>query len=219
MEMTADRWDATNAYVQEVFGDPDDLLRRLPAQASAAGLPNWEISPDVGRLLSILVSTTAARTLVEVGTLGGYSGIWLARALAPGGQLLTVEYDDRHATFAEERFAEAGLGSVVEVVRGAALDVLPDLADRLGPGSVDLAFVDAAKEEYEEYVAILAPLVATGGYLVLDNCLGTGSSWIDDLSDPGMAAVDRANRALAADERFDAVALTVRSGVLVARRR
>ena len=219
MEMTPDRWRATNDYVQAVFGDPDGLLRELPARAAAAGLPNWEISPDVGRLLAILVSTTAARTVLEVGTLAGYSGVWMARALAPDGRLVTIEFDDRHADFAEGIFDEAGFAERVEVVRGAALDVLPRLAERLGPGTVDLAFVDAAKQEYPAYVEILAPLISPGGFLVLDNCLGTGTTWIDDLSDDGMAAVDRANRWLEADERFDATALTVRQGVLVARRR
>ncbi|MEX1281213.1 MAG: O-methyltransferase [Acidimicrobiia bacterium] len=219
MEMTPERWAATTAYVEEVFGDPDDLLAGLPARAEAAGLPRWEISPDVGRLLSILLATTPARRVLEIGTLGGYSGIWLARGLAPGGRLVTIERDIAHADFAAERFAEAGVGHRVEIVRGEALDVLPGVAESLGPGSVDLVFVDAAKEEYPDYVALTRYLVAPGGYLVLDNCLGTGSSWIDDRSDPGMAAVDEANRALAGDPSFDTVALTVRQGVLVARRR
>lgn len=217
--MTPERWTATLDYVHDVFGDPDDLLAGLPARAEAAGLPRWEISPDVGRLLAILLATTTRRLALEVGTLGGYSGIWIARALDPAGRLLTIEYDDDHADFARSAFEEAGVGDRVEIVRGAALDVLPGIVDRLGPRSTDLVFVDAAKDEYPDYVRLTRDVVRQGGYLVIDNCLGTGSSWIDDRSDPDMAAVDQANRMVAADDAFDAVALTVRSGVLVARRR
>lgn len=211
--MTPERWDFLNDYAREVFGDEDQQLETLMERAAEAGLPRIAVSPDVGRLLKILTSLTPGRLALEIGTLGGYSGIWIGRGLAPRGRLITIEADDRHADFARAEFEAAGLGEKVEIVRGAALDVLPPLAERLGPGTVDLVFIDATKSEYVAYFDLVRPLVAPGGVIVADNVYATGLGWIDEGH-----GTDDFNRAIAADPDFDATATPMREGVLIARR-
>lgn len=213
MSMTPERWDFLNDYAREVFGDEDQQLETLMERAAEAGLPRIAVSPDVGRLLKILTSLTPGRLALEIGTLGGYSGIWIGRGLAPRGRLITIEADDRHADFARAEFEAAGLGEKVEIVRGAALDVLPALAERLGPGTVDLVFIDATKSEYVAYFDLVRPLVAPGGVIVADNVYATGLGWIDEGH-----GTDDFNRAIAADPDFDATATPMREGVLIARR-
>lgn len=213
MPMTPERWELTERYTAEVFAPEDEHLAGLHRRAAAAGLPPWEVSPDVGKLLMILVSMTQGHLALELGTLGGYSAIWIARGLAPGGRLITVEAEEHHASFAENEIAAAGLSERIEVVRGAALDVLPQLAEELGPGSVDFVFIDAVKTEYVDYFELLRPLVAVGGLLTADNVFGTGEGWIDESH-----GTDDFNRRVAADPDYEAVATPMRQGVLIARR-
>lgn len=213
MAMTPDRWDFLNDYGRELFGDTDDQLRTLMERATDAGLPRIAVSPDVGRLLKILASLTPGRLALEIGTLGGYSGIWITRGLASDGRLITIEHEPQHAEFARHEFDSAGLGDRVEIVRGAALEVLPSLAERLGPGSVDFVFIDALKSEYVAYWNLVRPLVAPGGLVIADNVYATGRGWIDE-----GYGTDEFNRAVAADEEFEATATPMREGVLIARR-
>lgn len=222
MEMTQDRWAYTCRYLQEVFGREDEQLATLMPRAVRAGLPDIAVSAEVGRLLKMLAGLCGegrgARTIVEVGTLAGYSGIWLARGLRPGGKLITIEIEPRHRDFARSEFERAGMADRVELRLGAALDVLPILARELGAGSIDLAFIDGVKAEYPEYFLLLKPLIRPGGMLVADNVLGS-SWWIDQESDPIRQVVDRFNRTVAADPEFEAVAIPVRQGVMVARKK
>ena len=217
MEMTPDRWAYTAEYLRKVFGREDALLRQLHEESSAAGLPDISISADVGRLLMMLASMTAGRLAIEVGTLGGYSAIWIARGLALEGRLVTIESDPKHADFAQRQFERAGLADRIEIRRGTALDVLPQLATELKPGAVDVVFLDAIKAEYPAYWKIVRPLIAVGGLLLADNALGS-SWWIDQEDDPIRRAVDRFNRLIADDPDFEAVATPMRQGVLIARR-
>jgi predicted O-methyltransferase YrrM len=213
MPMTPERWDFLTTYASDLFGDTDLQLSSLMDRAADAGLPRIAVSPDVGRLLNILVSLTPGRLALELGTLAGYSGIWIARGLADTGRLVTVESDDHHADFAEAEFATAGLSSKVEVVRGAALDVLPDLAERLGPWSVDFVFLDAVKSEYVDYFHAVRALLARGGLLVADNVYGTGQGWIDEGH-----GTDAFNREVASDPDFTTTITPMREGLLIARR-
>ena len=219
MEMTPERWRATGAYVREVFGQEDAHLRRLVQGAAERGFPDIAVTSEVGRLLSLLVTLSGAERAIEVGTLAGYSALWISRALPENGRLWTIEVDEERAAFAEEHLNAAGLGSRVEVVRGAALDVLPRLASQLAPESIGLCFLDAVKSEYLDYLALLRPLLKPGGLLVADNVLGSSQWWIDQPGVGDRDAVDRFNRTVAADPGFDAVALPVREGVLIARKR
>lgn len=216
-EMTQQRWRATQDWLHDVFPDADRHLATLMDEATARGIPQIAVSSDVGRLLQLLASTTKGRRAVELGTLAGYSGIWIARGLR--GTLVTVELDERHAAFAEEQFVKAGVASRVQVRRGAALDVLPRLLDELGPDSVDFLFFDAIKTEYPDYWRLAKPLLAPGGLLVADNVMGAGSWWIDDVGNPSRDAVDRLCRTVAADPDMLATAVPLREGLLIARRR
>jgi len=219
MDMTPERWDATTEYLSTVFGDPDEQMRTLMQRAVAAGLPDIAVDPSVGHLLTTLCKSVGARTIVEAGTLAGYSGIWLARGLAPGGRLYTIEFEAAHAKFARGEFDAAGVGDRVEVIEGAALDELPKLAERLGPTSVDVLFLDAVKTEYPGYLEAALPMLRPGALLLADNALGGGGWWIDEPAgtSPSLDAVDAFNRQIAADPRFDASCVPLREGVLIAR--
>lgn len=214
MAMTPERWDFINEYAREVFGTEDQQLAALMDRAEQAGLPRIAVSPDVGKLLYILTSLTRGRLAIELGTLGGYSGIWIARGLKAGGKLMTIEIDDAHADFAEEEFRKADVADRVEVLRGRALDLLEDLAQKIEPESVDVVFIDARKSEYVSYFELLRDLIAPGGLIVADNVYATGRGWIDE-----GYGTDEFNRLVAADPDFDATATPMREGVLIARKR
>jgi len=223
--MTSERWNATSAYLVDVFGVQDEQLRTLMPRAVAAGLPDIAVSADVGRLLQLLTSMTGggrgAMLALELGTLAGYSGIWIARGLAPGGRLITVEAMSHHADFAQREFETAGLDRAVEIRRGKALEVLPAIADEVGTGGFDLVFLDAVKRGYPDYFQAVRGVIASGGLLVADNVLGSHQWWIDE---PRGRSADRDgadlfNRIVAADPDFEAVAVPLREGVLIARRR
>lgn len=222
--MTPARWAASAEYLREVFGREDEVLRGLRERAAAAGMPDIAITAEEGRLLGVIAGLTGAgigpSLIVEVGTLGGYSTIWLARALRPGGRVITVEIDDHRAAFAEREFARAGMADRIEVRRGAGRDVLPRVAQTLGPESVDFAFLDGDKTEYATEYRILKPMVRVGGVVAADNVLGSGSWWIDE--PPGSVAsrdaVDTFNRLVAADPDMEAAVAPIRQGLLVARR-
>jgi len=218
MEMTSQRWDYTARYAREVFGRQDAHLEGLMAEAVQAGLPDIAVSADVGRMLKILTSLTPARRALEVGTLAGYSGIWIARALARGGRLVTIEKESRHAEFARRQFERAEVRDRVDQRIGPALDVLPAIAKEFGPGAFDVVFLDAVKSEYPAYWAIVRPLIAAGGLILADNVLGGGSWWIDDASHADRDAADRFSRAVAGDPDFEASVIPLREGVLVGRR-
>lgn len=213
MEMTPERWDHTADYSHEVFGTQDQHLAGLMKRAEAAGLPPIAVSADVGRLLTILTSLTEGNRALELGTLAGYSAIWIARGLAPDGRLTTIEFEPKHAEFARGELVKAGLGDRVDVITGAALDVLPDLTEAWGNETVDIVFIDAIKTEYVDYFRAVRPLIKPGGLLVADNIYGTGAGWIDEGH-----GTDAFNRLVASDPEFEAVGLPMREGVLVARR-
>ena len=212
-DMTPKTWEFINEYSREVFGDEDEHLAGLMDEAIAAGLPAIAVGPDVGRLLMILTSMTRGRVAIEVGTLAGYSGIWITRGLAPDGRLITIEYEARHADFAQRQFKRAGIEERVELRHGAGLDVLADLSRELEPGSVDVLFMDAHKPEYIAYFETARPLLAVGGLVIVDNVYGIGTGWIDQ-----GYGTDDFNRHIAADPDFEAAAFPFREGVLIARR-
>ncbi|HEY6627419.1 MAG TPA: O-methyltransferase [Acidimicrobiia bacterium] len=213
MTMTPERWDLLDDYSREVFGSEDDHLSGLMHEAVAAGLPDIAVTADVGRLLRILTSMTRGLLAVEVGTLAGYSGIWIARGLRPNGKLITIELDPKHAAFAREQFARAGVADQVEIRLGKGIEVLTDLAAEIEPGSVDVLFIDAVKTEYSEYFQAARPLIAVGGLVLADNVLGTSEGWVDQ-----GYGTDDFNRLIAADPDFEAVAVPLRQGVMIARR-
>lgn len=217
VDMTLQRWNRTNQYISEVFGREDPALAKLAADAREAGLPDIAIDAAVGRLLLMLTSMTNAKHVIEVGTLGGYSAAWIAKGLAPTGSLTTIEVDPRHADFAQIQFERLGIADRITVRVGDGIDVLRDLASSQEPGTVDLAFLDADKQQYPDYWQLVRPMLTVGGLIVIDNAFGAGDWWIDD-DHPAKAAIDQTSRMIADDPDFEAVAFPLRQGVLVGRR-
>ncbi len=220
MDMTPDRWNDTCNYLDEVFGHTDEHLRDLMPRAIEAGVPDIAVSPSVGRLLHMMVKTIGAKTIVEVGTLAGYSGTWMARALPEDGMLITIEPAPLHADISQRGFDEDGLTDRVRIVRKTGLDALPMLIEQLGEGSVDVVFLDAIKFEYPEYLPFAKSLLRSGGLLIADNAIGSDEwSVVNPAgSHPNRDGVDRFNRMVAEDTGFDGCCVPLREGVLMARK-
>ena len=196
------------SYIRDLFLPPDPQLEAALQRAAAAGLRSIQVPPELGRLLGILVQATGARRVLEIGTLGGYSAIHLARALPADGRLISLEIDERHAQVARENLSQAGLADRAEVRVGAALDLLPALS---ADPPFDLAFIDADKESYPAYLEWCIRLVRPGGIIVVDNVLSHGVmlSAADDAAGRAIAAM---NEAAARDPRLDAIILPTRDG-------
>lgn len=197
-------------YITELFAVEDPILTAIRVRHATLGLPPIHISQDEGKLLYVLLRAVRATTVLEIGSLGGYSGIWLARALPPAGRLITIEQDPRHAGFARRAFAEAGLGSRVQLIEGAALDVLPTLR----PG-FDAVFLDADKARLPQYFDWSVKLVRDGGLVLCDNAFFHGSV-VDPADQSAETAGVRAfNRLAATDPRVVSAVVPIRDGLVV----
>jgi len=202
--------DKFERYVTELFAAEDPILSKIRARHAAENLPTINVSPEEGKLLHLLLLTIGATNVLEIGSLGGYSGVWLARALPPTGKLITIEKDPRHARIAREAFASARLSHNVELIEGAALDVLPTLS----PG-FDAVFIDADKEPLPKYFDWGMRLVRRGGLLLCDNAFFHGAA-VDPSDRSGSALGVRAFNDLAArDPRLVATIIPVRDGLVV----
>ncbi len=226
IEMSPQRWQSSLDYVRAVFAAERGGLNGLASRAAAAGLPDIAVTPETGRFLMILAATSGggrgARRALEIGTLGGYSALWIARGLAADGRLITLEPEPAHAAFAAREFAAAGERRI-ELRRARALDEFPRLAAEFGPESFDFVFADAIKTEYEAYFEWARVHLRPGGVFAAHNALGSNTWWIDEAADEAARAqrdaIDRFNRGVAGDPDFDAVVLPLPQGLLVARRR
>ena len=154
--MTQERWTAVDRYIGELLLPSDAALDAALQASAAAGLPPINVSPAQGKLLHLLAQVQGAQAILEIGTLGGYSTIWLARALPPGGRLITLEAEPKHAEVARANIARAGLADVVELRLGPALETLPQLAAD-GRGPFDLIFIDADKPSTAGVFRVGAP--------------------------------------------------------------
>lgn len=219
--MASETWDAVDAFIVSHLVPPDPVLEAAAADAAAAGLPAIAVAPPQGKLLHVLARAIGARTAVEIGTLGGYSAIWLGRALGPEGRLVTLERDERHAAVARANLARAGLTGTVEVRVGRALDLLPAVLGEVGEGGVDLMFVDADKASNPDYFAWGVRLVRPGGLVVVDNVVRGGAVVDAAATDADTLGTRRLYEVVAAEPRVTATAVqTVGSkghdGLLVA---
>ncbi len=206
--MANETWTAVDRYLTDLFVPPDAALDAALEASVAAGLPDIQVSPSQGKLLHLLARSHRAQNILELGTLGGYSTIWLARALPPGGRLITLEYEPTHAEVARANVARAGLAAMVEIRIGAALETLPQLAAE-GRGPFDLIFIDADKEGYPEYLDWALRLSRRGSLIIADNVVRQGAV-IDAADDrPDMVAIRRFNEKLAADSRLTATVFQV----------
>lgn len=201
--MSQERWSAVDRYYANLLlpGDPA-LDAALRSAVEELGWGEGSVSPAQGMLLHLLARACGARSILEIGTLGGYSTIWLARALPPGGRLVTLEADPEHARVARANVARAGLAGAVEIVPGRALDTLPGLE-----GPFDLVFLDADKEHNPEYLLRALELSRPGTMIVADNVVRGGSVLDAASHDPTIRGMRRFNELLAADPRVSATAI------------
>jgi caffeoyl-CoA O-methyltransferase len=184
-------------YINNLFSAPDEALQHAVSNITSSGIPQISVSAGQGKLLHILARLSGARKILEIGTLGGYSTIWLARALPAGGKLLTLELDPAHAAVAEQNINYAGLGNMVEIRVGNALETLP-LLEKENAGPFDLIFIDADKEPYAAYLQWALKLSRPGTVIIADNVIREGKVLEDHPSDPLVEGVSRFNKALAA---------------------
>ncbi|MEU2075709.1 O-methyltransferase [Streptomyces sp. NPDC013489] len=204
--MTNPQWNAVDAYFTETIAPADEALTAALDASAAAGLPEIAVAPNQGKLLHLLALTQGARNILEIGTLGGYSTIWLARALPADGRLITLEYDPAHADVARANLAHAGLDKVVEVRTGAALDTLPRL-EAEGAGPFDLVFIDADKVNNPRYVEWALKLSRPGTVIVVDNVVRGGRITTPDPDDPAITGTRELFALVAAEPRLDATAI------------
>ena len=204
--MSPESWSAVDRFITDLLVPPDVALESALADSAAAGLPAISVSPNQGKLLHLLARAQGARSILEIGTLGGYSAIWLARALPEGGQLVTLEFEPRHAEVARSNIARAGLTDVVDIRLGRALETLPRLvADGLGP--FDFVFIDADKENTADYFAWSLKLTRRGSMIIVDNVVRKGAVINADSDDSNVQGVRRFYEMLAAEPRVSATAI------------
>jgi predicted O-methyltransferase YrrM len=204
--MADNNWPEVDRFIADLFVSPDAALDAALEASKTAGLPAIEVSPPQGKLLMLLAKSIGARRILEIGTLGGYSTIWLARALPEGGRLVTLEADPRHAEVARRNIEQAGFGGVVEVRLGQALDSLPTIeAEGIGP--FDFIFIDADKPNNPSYFAWALKLARPGSLIVTDNVVRHGAVIDASSADPNVQGVRDFMTIIAAEKRVDATAI------------
>ncbi len=202
--MTDPDWTRVDAYFQDRLIRDEPVLDAVLDATAAAGLPGIEVSPTQGKFLQLLARIAGARRILEIGTLGGYSTIWLARALPPDGRLVTLEADPRHAEVARGNIARAGLAGVVEVRTGRALDSLPGLA---AEAPFDFVFIDADKRGNPDYLDWAVRLGRRGTVIVCDNVVRSGRIADGSSRDADVVGTREMFDRIAGDPRLDATAL------------
>ena len=201
--MTPETWTAVDRYITDRLLPPDTALDGAVQASTDAGLPAIAVSPAQGKFLHLLAKLIHARRVLEIGTLGGYSTIWLAKALSPGGRLITLEFDAKHATIARANLAKAGLSGAVDVRVGRAIDALPTLAN---DEPFDLIFIDADKPSTPDYFEWAIKLSHPGSVIIVDN-LVRGGRLIDEKGDEDIQGMRQFMDRLATDTRVNATAL------------
>ncbi|HEV3081813.1 MAG TPA: O-methyltransferase [Gemmataceae bacterium] len=204
--MASEQWTAVDRYITDLLVRPDAALEAALQASVAAGLPPINVSPNQGKLLMLLARLQGARNILEIGTLGGYSTIWLARALPEGGLLITLEAEPHNAEVARANIARAGVADLVEVRVGRAQETLPQLAAQ-GRGPFDLIFIDADKQSYPEYLVWALKLARPGSLIIADNVVRKGGVIDPASADPNVQGVRRFNELLAAEPSLSATAI------------
>jgi predicted O-methyltransferase YrrM len=204
--VTQERWTAVDEYVSGLLAPYDDALDAALRASDEAGLPAIQVSPPQGKLLQLLALALGARTILEFGTLGGYSTIWLGRALPDDGRLITLEASPEYAEVARGSIERAGLGDVVDLRVGPALDTLP-LLDAESAGPFDLTFIDADKVNTPNYFAWALEHSRPGGLIVADNVVRGGALADANSDDPTIPAQRRFHEMLAAEPRVSATTI------------
>jgi predicted O-methyltransferase YrrM len=204
--MTQEQWSAVDRYLTDALLPPDDALEHAQRTSAAAGMRAIAVAPNQGKLLALLARSIGSRRILEIGTLGGYSTIWLARELPEGGRLVTLEISPQHAEIARENLTYAGLGDRVEVRVGAAVDTLKALAAE-GVPRFDFVFIDADKAHIPEYFTLSLALTRPGGMIIVDNVVRGGAVADSGSADPDVQGVRRFNELAARESRVRTTAV------------
>jgi predicted O-methyltransferase YrrM len=202
-----DRWTQADAYLSGLLAPDDRALTEALRRSTRAGLPDIQVTPTQGRLLALLARSVGARRVLEVGTLGGYSTIWLARALPPGGHVDTLEISPLHADVAQANVAAADLDGLVEIHVGPAIETLPRLAAVADAQPYDLTFIDADKPSNADYFVWALRMSRPGALIVVDNVVRDGKVADADSDDANVRGSRRVLEAMAAEPRVEATAI------------
>jgi predicted O-methyltransferase YrrM len=209
--MNKEKWAAVDNYISESLLSHDPTLEAALQASTEAGLPAISVTPSQGKMLHLLALAQGAKRILEIGTLGGYSTIWLARALPAGGQLITLEFEPKHAEVARANLARAEVTDRIELRVGAALETLPQLsAEGLGP--FDFIFIDADKENYPGYFEWAVKLSRRGTMIIADNVVRDGKVIDAGNEDPRVQAVRKMNELIAAEPRVSATTIQTVGG-------
>ncbi len=198
-------------YIVNTFAQEDDILKSVVAETEKKGMPAIQVSPENGKFLQLLIKTIAANRVLELGTLAGYSTIWMARGLPDDGKLITLEYERKHAEVARDNFKKAGLDNKIEIMTGPALDSLKELRGKV----FDFAFIDADKVNYPAYFEDVVKMVRKGGIIAADNTLRKGGVVDPDIEDEGTKAIQVFNKKVASDPRVESLLVPISDGVTV----
>lgn len=204
--MSQDLWTAVDEYIEKLLILPDSALGAAREASVDAGLPDIAVTPSQGKLLYLLARMVRARRILEIGTLGGYSTIWLARALPAEGLVVTLEADPKHFEVAQKNIKRAGLAKLVDQRLGPALETLPEL-DKEGAGPFDFIFIDADKESSEEYFEWALRLSRPGTAILVDNVIRDGEVENAETTDERVQGIRRLNEALAREARVSATTI------------
>jgi predicted O-methyltransferase YrrM len=209
--MTQELWTAVDNYIVDALRLEDSLFRDVQAACDAAGLPPIQVSASQGKLLEIIVRMTHAQSVLEIGTLGGYSTIWMAKGLPPAGRVVTLEIDVKHAEVAAANFARAGLSDRIDLRIGPALETLPGV-EREGAGPFDLIFIDADKANIPSYFEWALKLSHFGSVIIVDNVVREGAVIERDSADVSVQGVRRLNEMLPTIEGIESTVVQTVGG-------
>jgi predicted O-methyltransferase YrrM len=202
--MSQEKWNAIDQYISEICSTTDPVMEAVLSNSAAGGLPAINVSPNQGKMLHLLARMHGAKKILEIGTLGGYSTIWMARALPGDGRLITLEFEPKHAEIARKNIAHAAFAEQVTIHVGPAIDTLPKLVSE---GPFDFVFVDADKQSTAEYFTWALKLTRPGSVIIVDNVVRDGEIINPDSADPGVAGVRRFNELLRHEKRVSATAI------------
>ncbi len=196
-------WTSVDIYFTERLHRDGSFYEEILARSDSAGLPEIHVSASQGKLLQLLAKIHQAKTILEIGTLAGYSTVWMANALPPDGRIVTLEFDPKHAELAQQNFQSAGLADSVELRQGAALETLPEV-ERSDIAPFDMTFIDADKVNIPAYFDWAVKLSRPGSIVIVDNVVREGAILRADSNDPSVGGVRRLADQLAKDDRVDA---------------
>jgi predicted O-methyltransferase YrrM len=201
-----EQWAAVERYIVDSMIPADPALEAALAESEKAGLPPINVGANQGKFLQLLAQIRGARRMLEIGTLGGYSTIWLAQALPAGGKIITLEFQPKHAEVAQGNFARAGCADRIDLRVGNALELLPKIA-AAGEGPFDLTFIDANKDSIPEYFTWALKLSRPGSVIIVDNVIRKGAVADASSTDKDVQGVRRFNAMLATEKRVSGTAL------------